>query len=466
MSSNFFIRKSKGGVKRKINNRSKSNTLTKSVKKAKDIKLTKTEDSEVSSSEEENLNHQSGDESDDNILTAQEKKVVLAKKYLEEIEREQRERLESDDVQNNVCNKLREDLLDQSGKLTKKVADKIVKPEENDNHVLRCKDHKLSITCVVISPDSKFVFSGSKDAVIVKWSLESRTKLGVILSKHKEQDKISKNHSHDSSILSLAISYESKYLASSDESSTIQIWNVDSLTHVHSFKGHRASVTGLAFCCESNNLYSCSKDRSVRIWNLDEMSFVETLFGHQCNITSIDVLKRDRAVTSGGCDRTVRVWKVQEESQLIFNGHQNSIDSVKRLDQQHFVSCGDDGEICVWGILKKKPLCVISNAHGVNASNNQPNWITAVSCLPNSDLIVSGSCDGYLRFWKCEDNFRNVLPLFTIPVTGSINSIAFSKNCSLLVVGIGQEHKLGRWFVEKKARNSIMILKICEDKGI
>ena len=113
-------------------------------------------------------------------------------------------------------------------------------------------------------------------------------------------------------------------------------------------------------------------------------------FGHQNGITSIDALARERAITSGGFDGTIRIWKIVEESQLIFNGHGGSIDSVKLINEEHFLSCGDDGQLCVWGCLKKKPLCSVLDAHGRDESNNQPMWISSIATLLNTDLVASG----------------------------------------------------------------------------
>lgn len=73
------------------------------------------------------------------------------------------------------------------------------------------------------------------------------------------------------------------------------------------------------------------------------MAYVETLFGHQDGITAVDALYKDRAITAGGRDNTLRFWKITEESQLIFNGHNGSIDTVRLINEEHFVSGGDDG---------------------------------------------------------------------------------------------------------------------------
>lgn len=66
-------------------------------------------------------------------------------------------------------------------------------------------------------------------------------------------------------------------------------------------------------------------------------------YGHQSAITSIDALSRERAITAGGSDRSVRIWKIVEESQLVYNGHNGSIDIVKLINEENFISAGDDG---------------------------------------------------------------------------------------------------------------------------
>lgn len=115
-------------------------------------------------------------------------------------------------------------------------------------------------------------------------------------------------------------------------------------------------------------------------------------FGHQNSITSIDALSRERAITSGGYDGTIRIWKIVEESQLIFNGHNNghSIDVVKLINEENFLSGGEDGQLCIWGCLKKKPLCLVAEAHGIDETNGQPMWISSIATLLNTDLVASG----------------------------------------------------------------------------
>ncbi len=66
-------------------------------------------------------------------------------------------------------------------------------------------------------------------------------------------------------------------------------------------------------------------------------------YGHQDKVTCIDAGLRERAITSGGRDASVRVWKIVEESQLVFNGPATSTDAVRLVNEENFVTCGEDG---------------------------------------------------------------------------------------------------------------------------
>ena len=60
---------------------------------------------------------------------------------------------------------------------------------------------------------------------------------------------------------------------------------------------------------------------------------------------------------------------------------------------EYFISGGDDGAINYWSTKRKKPICVVRNAHGGT-------WITAISALINSDVFISGAADGFIRVWR------------------------------------------------------------------
>ncbi|XP_067417267.1 LOW QUALITY PROTEIN: U3 small nucleolar RNA-interacting protein 2 [Emydura macquarii macquarii] len=403
-----------------------------------------------------------GNEAEEEIEeTAQEKKLRLAKLYLEQLQQQEEEKAEEEALEKDlVAGRLKEDVLEQKGKLQRLIAKDLQPPDAAAIRVLR--GHQLPITCLVISPDDKCIFSAAKDCSIIKWDVESGKKLHVIPGGKKGTK--DQHVGHTAHVLSMAISSDGKYLATGDRNKLIMIWEAATCKHLHKFTGHRDAVSGLSFQKGTHQLYSASHDRSIKVWNVAENAYVETLFGHQDAITGLDSLSRECCVTSGGRDGTVRVWKIPEESQLVFYGHQGSIDCVQLINEEHMVSGADDGSVALWGLSKKKPLATVRQAHSTHGAQGleQPYWISAVAALLNSDVVATGasrcSHGASVRLWKCGEGFRRLERLFDIPLIGFVNSLKFSHAGDFLVAGLGQEHRLGRWWRIKEAKNSICII--------
>ena len=80
----------------------------------------------------------------------------------------------------------------------------------------------------------------------------------------------------------------------------------------------------------------------------------------------------------------------------------------------------------------------------------------------SSQKMCTGSQDGFIRLWKCGEGFRSLTPLFTIAAKGFVNALHFTSDGKRLVAGIGQEHRLGRWwkFEPKEVKNRIIVVNL------
>lgn len=410
-------------------------------------------DEEILSESESELQKYESDENISDHETAQEKKIRLAKNLIESIQKKRDEDLIDKDENAYVVQRLEEDLNSKIGKLKREIATKIT----NSTIERQLKGHRLSVTCIAVSTDSKYLFSGSKDGSLIKWSLESGMKMNTIKKKlpsHKESS------GHSDEILCLALSYDFKFLASGGKDKSIKIWDPETCKQIYSFEGHRDTVSGLAFRLNSHQLHSCSYDRSVKVWNVDQFAYVETLFGHQDKVLGIDSMNKERCLTCGARDRSLRLWKIAEESQLLFTGnHFDSIDCVSLINEEHFFSGSNDSSLAVWIISKKKPIITVKNAHKPNEPD-QTGWISAIASYRNSDLLASGSDDGFIRLWVYSESTNSLTEKLKIPVIGFVNDLKFSEDGTYLFAAIGQEHKLGRWTSNKKAKNSIISIKL------
>lgn len=81
--------------------------------------------------------------------------------------------------------------------------------------------------------------------------------------------------------------------------------------------------------------------------------------------------------------------------------------ACRMLNEDWFTTGGEDGSLALWFAMKKKPAVLVPAAHGYSAGGI-PRWISAIGCLKQSDLVVSGSNDGSVRLWRADVEARSL----------------------------------------------------------
>ena len=96
----------------------------------------------------------------------------------------------------------------------------------------------------------------------------------------------------------------------------------------------------------------------------------------------------------------------------------------------------------------------------MDQANQDPHWVSALATLHNTDTVITGSRDGWVRVWKVGEGFRSITEVHKVAVSGFVNSLAISGCGGWVVAGVGQEHRLGRWWRDKAAKNKVVIIKV------
>ncbi|GMT15006.1 hypothetical protein PFISCL1PPCAC_6303, partial [Pristionchus fissidentatus] len=439
--------KRKAGVPLRANGR---NSLEEGPKKSK--RKSKLDEVEVSSDEEDIQYRDGGGVESDNESIHEDANQTAFRKAHQLLNS-----LKADDKDDDeVAARLRDHAAASVGRLHKKVADAVEMDDEDEK---RHTKHRFSVVSAAISPCGRYCVSVGKESTVVKYDIDSGEVMGVI--KRDKSIPETERKTHGGAIHAVAISPDGRYLVTGGVDAILKVWNMQTLAHVKDLRGHRSAITSLVFRLNSPHLFSVSKDRTARLWDIDQMGFVDSMLGHQDGVVGVTALSRERAVTAGGYDRSVRMWKVQEESQLVFNGTTGciSIECVTMLNEDHFVTGGADGSLSIWSIMKKKPTCTKEKAHGEHSSG-ESRWIVSLCSVPYTDLLLSGSSDGQLRVWRVAEDYKSVEEVYSYEVMGFINSIAFCPKTCRVVLGVGQEHKMGRWWKDTEARNSVVILRL------
>lgn len=403
--------------------------------------------------------------------SAEQKRRRLATEYLNTIKDavgEDSDNEDGGDSGDEVGDILRKNRLDSSGRLFKSLSSSFT-DFVPDASTSRCSSSfEGAVTCVALSSHGHSIYTASKDGSLIHHDTETG-KRSFIRNRHNHSSSAnggggsssnsSNSNSREAEQLSTAVSTDDRFIAAGGRDKKIRIYDCRARNEIKILEGHRDAVTCLAFKHDSADLFSGSLDRCLKQWNLNDMAYIETTFGHQDGVTSIDCWTKSKPVSASG-DRTVRIWKMAEDSHLVYRGPKCSIDAVKYVSEEDYLSGGQDGNLHLWKAAIKKPKCVITAAHGYDLVN--PRWVTSIGALKMTDLSFSGSYDGFLRVWKTSVDPSSISSLGAIPIEGFINSIDVKeKNGGLLLaVGTGREHKFGRWWNLGGNKDKLHVLRI------
>ena len=412
------------------------------------------------------------------IESYDEKKLRMAKMLLDKFDKDNKEEEKSNSEENseNLVNKK---IIE---KYTKEMKNQTINFFSNKNNeifvpheTLFIKGHKSTITDLCISSNGEKILSCAKDGRGILFDINSEKK--ILFPKFSNKSLTCCSFSPDE---------KSVYFGGKDH--YIYQLDLNNYELIQTIKAHSESVTGIAFDKLKDQFYSIGDDKLFKVWSTDVTPSIllNNFYGHTSKINCIKSIpgEMNKYITTS-LDGYINLWKVDTESFLQFNvNSMYPIDCITALTNELFFTGNFNGTIQAWKTNKKKSINKIEFSHGyqenfnvnhpffdLNCKNKGPlvevgRPILSLESPPFSDLLISGSTDGEINFYKIEENegvidieLRNKM---NIKNKGCLNVIKYCPEKKYIVVGNGTDNKFGRWNKEYDTKLGITIVKLLE----
>jgi U3 small nucleolar RNA-associated protein 13 len=139
---------------------------------------------------------------------------------------------------------------------------------------------------------------------------------------------------HEKDINSLDVSPNDRFLASGSQDKTAKVYEIEYSTSpvrgsfklIGTCKGHKRGVWCVKFGGHEKVLATASGDKTVKLWNLSDFTCIKTFEGHANSVLRVDFLSEGQQLVSSGSDGLVKIWNVRtEECVTTMDNHEDKV---------------------------------------------------------------------------------------------------------------------------------------------
>ena len=228
----------------------------------------------------------------------------------------------------------------------------------------------------------------------------------IIMDSFKDNQMESMIGYHDDEVLSVAISPNDDYIASSSIDGTIKLWNMRMGWQVgEPFEGHKDIINSISFSPDGNRIVSASSDRTIRIWDIQTGKQIgNPIKGHTSGVNSAFFSPDGSRIVSASFDKSIRIWDSKTGLQVgkAMEGHSEVVNSAYYShDGRFIVSASDDKTIRIWDVSSGQQIGKTLVGHTER--------IASARFSPDDKRIVSASDDKTIRIWDVDTTLRSYM---------------------------------------------------------
>lgn len=275
------------------------------------------------------------------------------------------------------------------------------------------RGHNHFVSDVVISSDGQFALSGSWDATLRLWEIESgictRRFIGCICGYKKTDEKKAEKckncasfTGHSKDILSVAFSSDNRQIVSGSRDRTLKLWNtLGKCQYTIHEDGHTEWVSCVRFSPSPTApvIVSAGWDKLVKVWSLENCKLRTNLVGHTMYLNTVTVSPDGSLCASGGKDGTAMLWDLTEGKQLYKLEAHAIINSLVFSPNRYWLVAATTSNIKIWDLESKLQVAELRPDFPALGKNAQTPFCTCLAWSHDGADLYAGYTDNVIRVY-------------------------------------------------------------------
>ncbi len=280
--------------------------------------------------------------------------------------------------------------------------------------VMEIREHSECVSAVAVSPDGKWIASGSCDKTVKVVMVETGRVVHTLKGHSPDNEECTCKHDagrdkqeyeadlncpvqgHSGEVLCVVWAPDGSKLVSGGGRGEIKLWSPSTGECLDTLEGHSDAVFGVAWSIDGL-IASASRDRTLErmiiIWNPSAGECLKVLKGHSCKVNCVSFNPSNPTLlVSGSDDCTVRLWDVGTGKELMkLKGHRSTVSACVFAPRgKTIVSASWDKTLKIWDVELGTCLTTLKG---------HSREVVAVSWSING-LLASGSFDKMVKIWN------------------------------------------------------------------